>query len=176
MGKSNTLLSKKEMALIRESVNEGIAAGMAQAFAIAKDAYKATEKRLYAIPILEKKIQNDKEKLEELKGSGPQDRTTSIVRFQKGGLRVSPEDMLDAVIRNFEATIAADEYEIAVMYAALASIEKDAYYQTVTGKYFDGEPDEVIAERIPCDTTTVWRNRKRLMQRLAVTLYGAAAI
>ncbi|MDR1703934.1 MAG: hypothetical protein LBS19_04520 [Clostridiales bacterium] len=112
------MLSKKEMALIRESINEGIAAGMAQAFAIAKDTYKATEKRLYAVPILEKKIQNDKEKVEELKNSGPQDRSTSLVRFQKGGLRVSPEDMLDAVIRNLEATIVADEYEIAVMYAA----------------------------------------------------------
>ena len=36
--------------------------------------------------------------------------------------------------------------------------------------------DEEIAGEIHCDATTVWRNRKRLVQRLAVRLYGADAL
>ena len=36
--------------------------------------------------------------------------------------------------------------------------------------------DEEIAEKIHCDPTTVWRNRKRLIQRLAVRLYGVDAV
>ena len=62
------------------------------------------------------------------------------------------------------------------MERALATIETDDYYLTVTGRYIDDLPDERVAELIPCDTTTVWRNRKRLVQRLAVWLYGAEAI
>ena len=64
-----------------------------------------------------------------------------------------------------QATIAADEHEINTMERALEVIQDDAYYQTVVGRYIDNLPDEDVAKLIPCDTSTVWRNRKRLVQR-----------
>ena len=75
-----------------------------------------------------------------------------------------------------EATIAADEYEIECMEKALSIIADDEYVRAVTGRYIDGLTDEEIAEDIHCDTSTVWRNRKRLVQRLSVWLYGAKAL
>ena len=96
--------------------------------------------------------------------------------MSKSGVRLTPEEIFEAAVIDLEATIAADEYEIEAMERALATIEKDDYYLTVTGRYIDDLPDERVAELIPCDTTTVWRNRKRLVQRLAVWLYGAEAI
>ena len=81
-----------------------------------------------------------------------------------------------AVVMNLEAEIAASEHEIDMMERALALIADDEYYATVTGKYIDRLPDEEIAERIPCDPTTVWRNRRRLVQRLSVRLYGVEAV
>ena len=59
---------------------------------------------------------------------------------------------------------------------ALVAIANDEYLLTVTGKYIDRLTDEEISERIPCDPTTVWRNRKRLVQRLSVRLYGVDAV
>ena len=45
-------------AIIQKAVN----AGRAQGMSIAKDAYKATERRLYALPVLRQKVEDDKEK------------------------------------------------------------------------------------------------------------------
>ena len=44
-------------AIIQKAVN----AGRAQGMSIAKDAYKATERRLYALPVLRQKVEDDKE-------------------------------------------------------------------------------------------------------------------
>ena len=46
----------------------------------------------------------------------------------------------------------------------------------VDGKYIQRMNDEDIAEKIHCDPSTVWRNRKRLVQRVAVRLYGVDAV
>lgn len=159
-------------AIIQKAVN----AGRAQGMSIAKDAYKATERRLYALPVLRQKVEDDKEKLEQIKTHGAPERSKSIVRFSRTGYRLTPEEMLEANIKYLEATIAADEYEIECVEKALTAIEADTYYETVKGKYIDGRSDEQIAETIPCDYTTVWRNRKRLVQKVAVMLYGAQAV
>ena len=75
-----------------------------------------------------------------------------------------------------EAAIAATSHELEAIEKALASIRGDPYYLAVDGKYIQRMNDEEIAEKIHCDPTTVWRNRKRLIQRLAVRLYGVDAV
>ena len=94
----------------------------------------------------------------------------------KNGLRLSPEEIKEALIMDMEAGIAADKFELEIMDRALSHIAADEYYLTVTGRYLEGLSNEQIAERIPCELSTVWRNRKRLVQQLAVMLYGAAAV
>ena len=106
-------------AIIQKAVN----AGRAQGMSIAKDAYKATERRLYALPVLRQKVEDDKEKLEQIKTHGAPERSKSIVRFSRTGYRLTPEEMLEAIIKDLEATIAADEYEIETLEKALAHIE-----------------------------------------------------
>lgn len=159
-------------AIIQKAVN----AGRMQGMSVAKDAYKATERRLYAIPVLKLKVKEDREKLEEIKTYGVPQRSKSIVRFSRTGIRLTQEEILEALVMDMEATIAADTYEIECVEKALTAIEADTYYETVKGKYIDGRSDEQIAETIPCDYTTVWRNRKRLVQKVAVMLYGAQAV
>ena len=74
------------------------------------------------------------------------------------------------------AGIAADRYEIETMERALATVRDDPYYRALSGKYLDDVDDRDIAEALECDTSTVWRHRKRLVQRVAVWLYGAEAL
>ena len=112
----------------------------------------------------------------EIKQFGPQNKSSSITRFMKNGLRLSPEEIKEALIMDMEAGIAADKFELEIMDRALGHIAADEYYLTVTGRYLEGLSNEQIAERIPCELSTVWRNRKRLVQQLAVMLYGAAAV
>ena len=160
---------------IRDIIMQAVEAGRISAERTAKDAFKATERRLYGLPTLKIKLEDDLERLEEFKLYGPRERSKSITRFIKNGNRLTPDEIWEAVLMDMEATIAADQYEIDAMDKALSVIRDDEYYLTVTGRYLDDLPDERVAELIPCDTSTVWRNRKRLVQRLAVWLYGADA-
>lgn len=142
----------------------------------AKTAFKNTEARLYALPVLKVKITDDKEKIEELKTYGTPARSKSITRFSKTGVRLDPEEALEAIIKDKEAAIAADQCEVDELETALDCIRDDPYYATVSGRYFDGLDNEAIGEKVGCDATTVWRNRQRLVKSLAVRLYGRAAI
>lgn len=161
---------------VENIIARAVQAGKMSAERTAKDAFKATERRLYALPVLRQKIEDDRERMAELLQYGPRERSKSITRFVKTGVRLTPDEIFEAVLTDLEATIASDEFEIATMERALTTISGDEYYLTVTGRYIENLPDEEVAAKIPCDTSTVWRNRKRLVQRLAVWLYGAEAI
>ena len=158
-------------AIIQKAVN----AGRAQGMSIAKDAYKATERRLYALPVLRQKVEDDKEKLEQIKTHGAPERSKSIVRFSRTGYRLTPEEMLEAIIKDLEATIAADEYEIETLEKALAHIEDDPFYPAVEAKYIDGLEDDDIAADLKCGNTQLWKQRGRLVRAVAVLLYGSQA-
>ena len=165
----------KQKENVENIIKRAVEAGRISAERSARDAFKATEKRLYALPVLRVKIRDDKERLAEIRAYGPRSRSKSITRFCKSGARLTPDEIVEAIVTDMEATIAADEYEGETIERALEIISGDAYIKTVTGRYIDNLPDEEVAEAISCDTSTVWRNRKRLVQRLAVRLYGADA-
>lgn len=157
-------------------VLQAVEAGRISAERTAKDAFKATERRLYGLPTLKIKLEDDLERLEEFKLYGPRERSKSITRFIKNGNRLSPDEIWEAVLMDMEATIAADRYEIETLERALATVRDDPYYRALSGKYLDDVDDRDIAEDLECDTSTVWRHRKRLVQRVAVWLYGAEAL
>lgn len=170
--------------MIAKAVEEGIKAGQAQAVKEAKankrkgfNAYRATEDRLYALPILAKKIETDQERLKELEQEThlPR-RSKDICRFQKDGVRLSEEEIIEGLITDITAGIAADEHEIETVQTALEIVKDDLYYQTLTCRYFEQVNDKQIAKEMHCEETTVWRNRSRLVRRVAVALYGAAAL
>jgi len=162
--------------IIDETVNAAFLAGRTQAESTAKNTFKATERRLYALPVLQRKIKNDKELLEEYETHGTHERSKSFVRFQRTGYRASPEQMLDAVISDLKATIATDENEIATVRRALEAFKDDPYYATVTGRYIDRYDEQDIADDLECSTVTVWKQRLRIVKDIAVLLYGAIAI
>jgi len=170
-------ISKRELEeIIDIAVQRAIQAGAAQASASAKDAFKATERRLYALPIMFKKLKTDSENLEEMKAVGLKQRSKDIVRFNRSGYRVDPEDLAAAIEQNLEATIAQTQHEIDTMRIAMETFKHDPYYATVTGKYIDRYDDEDIAEDLGCSSTQVWKQRTRIVKDISVLLYGVSAI
>lgn len=162
--------------MIRDAVQAGLNAGRAQAERTATNAYKATERRLYALPVLKKKVEDAKQRLAELQHMGLPGRSKDVVRFSRSGRRQSPDEILDALIQDAEAGIAADEFEIETVEKALDNIRDDEDYLAVSGRYFLGLSDAKIAKQIFCDERTVRRHRSRLVRVLAVWLYGAEAV
>lgn len=158
---------------LESAITMAVEVGRMVAARTAKDAFKATERRLCAIPDLREKLKDDEGELEKARKGGLKERSYSVPR---SGVRLTPEEIMEAVIIDLEAAIAATSHELEALDKALASIQDDPYYLAVDGKYIQRMTDEEIAEKISCDPTTVWRNRKRLVQRVAVRLYGADAV
>ena len=113
---------------IRDIIMQAVEAGRISAERTAKDAFKATERRLYGLPTLKIKLEDDLERLEEFKLYGPRERSKSITRFVKNGNRLTPDEIWEAVLMDMEATIAADRYEIETLERALATVRDDPYY------------------------------------------------
>lgn len=73
---------------VEEIIRRAVEAGRQSAERSAKDAFKATERRLYGLPHAGAEIQGDLEKLAELKAYGPRERDKSLTRFFKTGVRL----------------------------------------------------------------------------------------
>jgi hypothetical protein len=142
-------------------------------------AYAATERRLYAIPILRERIADAREELAELETLGVEalkEHSLSLVRILRPGIRLTPEEVHAAQLSHLRGRLAADEREVRKMQAALTSVEDDPYYRVLELKYFQNAKDAQAADKLCCDPSTVRRNRLRLVRRLALRLYGAKGL
>lgn len=162
--------------IIKKTVDAALEAGRRSAEKSVKNAFKDTERRLYEYTMMKQRLEDDKERLEELERYGPRGRSHSVGRFVRSGVRLTPEEIYEYVHGDMEAVIKSDMEEIETIQRAISRIENDRYAYCVFGKYFDEEDDKTIAEKLGCDSSTVWRNRKRLVQHISVLLYGADAL
>ena len=141
-----------------------------------KDAFSATEKRLYAYPIIKLKIVSDRERIAEIEQNGAPYRSKVVIGLQKFGTRLTSEQIADVLIHDINSQIAENEYEIETIDKALATIAGDPYENIIRLKYFEGKSGEEISALLSRDQTTIWRQRSRLVGRIAVFLYGVAAV
>lgn len=161
---------------ISAAVSAGIEAGRLLAMQTPADVYKATERRLSALPILHLKVLDDQRQLALLRAEGSLERVAQLTRLQTAKTQLTPGEMLAILLRELETAILLDQQEIETMERALEVIQGDPYYSVISGRFFDELSDREIANAIPCNPATVRKNRGRLIRRLAVRLYGAQAI
>jgi len=65
--------------------------------------------------------------------------------------------------------------EIDRLKKALQTVSRDPYYPLIPAKYFQGAKERTAAALCACDKATVWRNRTRLLDVLALRLFGVSA-
>ena len=65
--------------------------------------------------------------------------------------------------------------EIDSIRQALQVVSQDPYYPLIPAKYFQGAKERTSAALCACDKVTVWRNRTRLLDVLALCLFGVSA-
>jgi nicotinamide mononucleotide adenylyltransferase len=142
-----------------------------------KNYFKQTEKRLYAYPELKENIEKYKLDIEDLKREKVSCRSKDIVRIPEGsGIRLSPEEIQEARIQNVVKKMERDQLEIDEINYALDAVRNDEYYKVIEYKYFQGMTnDDEIGELLHCDGRTVRRHKNRLVNKIAVKLYGADA-
>jgi DNA-directed RNA polymerase specialized sigma subunit len=161
--------------IIKKAVKEGIAAGYSVKQQEVKNYYKQTEKRLYSYPNLKLGINAYQDEIKSLKKYGLPGKSKSIV-YMPSGSRLDRDDLLEARIQDLCYKIQCNKDEIKEIDEALKLIKDDAWYKVIEYKYFQGHKDNEIAEILTCDESTVRRNKKRLVNKIVVRLYGAAAL
>lgn len=161
--------------IIKKAVNEGIAAGYSLKQQEVKNYYKQAEKRLYAYPGLKSGIEAYQDEINDLKKYGLPERDKSIV-YMPSGSRLGSDDLLEARIRDLNYKIQCNKREIKEIDDALKLIKDDDWYMIIEYKYFQSKKDDEIAELLTCDESTVRRNKKRLVNKIVVRLYGAVAL
>ena len=138
-------------------------------------AYAATERRLYALPIIRARVEDSREELCELENLGIEalrDHSSSLIRLIRPGMRLEPEEVHAAQMSTLRARLAADERELKKLNIALECVRRDHYFPIIEMKYFQNRSELEIAGRLKCDTSTVGRNRRRLVKTLSLRLYG----
>ena len=167
---------KQKKPTVDEVISKAVIATRLSCAREPKDVFKATEKRLYAYPVLQAKMKDDEEMLEEVRQYGIHQRSHSITRFIRNGIRLEPDEIKEAVIIDLKAAIAADRYEIERIDKALEQIADDEYRDLIRYKYFEQKSEDEIAELMHCAPRTVRAHKSRLVGRLSVFLYGAGAL
>ena len=66
-------------------------------------------------------------------------------------------------------------WEINSIRQALQAVSRDPYYPLIPAKYFQGAKERTAAALCAYDKATVWRNRARLLDVLALSLFGVSA-
>jgi DNA-directed RNA polymerase specialized sigma24 family protein len=161
---------------IQEIIEQAVARTRISCERGAKDAYKETERRLYAYPIIKLKIADLKEKVEEIQAFDAPSKSKSVVSFSKTGIRLTPDEITEALIRDTTADIAGNEAEIENIEKALDTVAEDEYAAIIPLKYFECKSDEETADSVKCSERTVRYQKSRLVNRLAVRLYGIDAL
>ncbi|GHV45063.1 hypothetical protein FACS189492_2220 [Clostridia bacterium] len=136
------------------------------------------ERRLYAYNDLVAKDKNDRLDLAEMRRAGVVEGGSKDIIFQRasGGARVSPQELWQIRVEAMTTRIKETTRELCRLREAMKSVRDDAYGEIIPLKYMEGKTDEAIAEILNCDVSTARRNRKRLLRKIAVRLYGAEAM
>ena len=135
---------KQKKPTVDEVISKAVIATRLSCAREPKDVFKATEKRLYAYPVLQAKIKDDEEMLEEIEQYGLRGRSKSITRFIKSGIRLEPDEIKEAVMLDLRATIDGDKYEISRIDKAIEQIADDEYRDIIRYKYFEQKSEDDI--------------------------------
>lgn len=161
---------------VRKVIKEGIFIGAEKAKAEPQNAFQQTEVRLYAYSALKENIEKYNKDIEDLDKEDPSKSKSIVVFSAVGGGRLTPKEIQEGRKLMLQAKIYRDQSEIDEINLALVTIEQDEYYGIISKKYFEGKSDDEIAEGLSCDPRTVRRNKKKLVRKIAIKLYGAQAL
>ena len=144
----------------------------------AKTAYQATERRLRAYPALKANIKRYEADIEDI-AHEDMGKSADIVMFQSHSGK-SPERDLEELrqekIYGLTQKLHRDAKEVRELEVALDYVKEQEYYRIIPMIYFDGMSQKDIETEMHCDRTTICRNRKALVGKMSVVLYGAAAL
>jgi len=174
-----SFIPKQFLPVIEQIINISIKKAIQIPDAHIKEYFKHTEKRLYAyMTLLDNITRYDKDiedLVKEAKLYGSQ-KSKDIARMRVSGVRLTPDEILEAKILTLEKRKAVDMSEVHEIQRALDTIKNDDYYMIVELKYFEKYNDTKIAQELHCDESTVKRRKNKLIREMMISMYGAVSL
>lgn len=171
-------MTEKDVEKIKQALEQTVAKIYEAGKHSGKEPYRATERRLRAYPVLKANIDRYKADIEDIKHEDF-GKSKSIVLFQTHSGKTPQrdiEELREAKIFDVTLKLVRDEKEVEEVETALAYIKDYAYHDLIEMIYFKNMDHQAIEERLHCDRSTIYRNRKILVSRISEVLYGADAL
>ncbi|WP_371380888.1 hypothetical protein [Sporomusa aerivorans] len=162
--------------IVEQALQKVLHFGIERGKCAAKEAFRKTESRLYAYPVLLDNIEQYKKDIEDLLREKPGRSKDLVFYSTSGGSRLTDDEIQEGRILIVRKKIERDQTEIDEINYALEVVKEDEYYPLLTKKYFESKKDDEIAEDFSCDARTIRRNKSRLIRKIAIKLYGAEAV
>jgi len=171
-------MTEKDVEVIKDLLSKAVTKAYTAGKRAAKDPYRQTERRLRAYPVLKRNVERYKADIEDIKREDF-GKSQSLVLFQRNSGQPPKKD-LDEIreekIIEVRAKLLRDEKELSEIETALAYVRDYPYYGLIEMIYFDNLEQVEIEDRLHCDRSTIYRNRKILVSRISEVLYGADAL
>lgn len=132
--------------------------------------YQNTESLLYKYNDLKKSVEDREEEIEEIKTTGLRGKSKSIFKIPEGShsdYDTIEEDIINGLISDIKKT----QLIINRIDRILKKFKSDKYIDIIKLKYFENKMQQDIADYFEKDTTTIWRNNKRLINEIKVYLF-----
>lgn len=133
--------------------------------------YKKTELVLYNYPKLKLAVEQKQEDINYIEDNGLPKKSKSIVFYSTSGGNISNSDRYLEIIEKYKAEKIETEREIQRIETAISKIKDDKYFEIIKLKYFDNIKEEDIALQLEKDVSTVYRNKKRLINSIKIILF-----
>lgn len=132
--------------------------------------FQNTESLLYRYNDLKKSIKDREEEIEEIRSYGLRAKSKSIVKMPEGGHK-DYDEIEEEIIENIYSSIKRTQLIINRIDRVIKKFGDDKYIEIIRLKYFENKTQQDIADYFEKDTTTIWRNNKRLINEIKVYLY-----
>lgn len=142
-----------------------------------KNPFQKTEQLLYNYQNFKNVIIDKEEQIETIKANGINKKSKDITTYGGSGFEISSEmEKVEEQITKLQDSIVLTKHFIAILDSALFKISNDQYYDLIRLIYFEEKTREEIAEYYNRDITTIWRNKRRLINQLKISLFSDEVI
>ena len=130
-------------------------------------------RRLKAYPQLKRNIERCKLDIADLYKE--EFNSSPVVRHIQDyyGNDLTVDEIRHVKITTIQRDIDRDQKEIDIIDKALAELKDDGFYEIIPALYFDNRHIEDLTSKLYCNKVTIYRHKKRLLDKLSICLYGA---
>ena len=128
--------------------------------------FKNVELLLYNYEAIKDSIKEREEQIKDLKTYGIKEKSYSITTIVENVKKQSKSELIDNAIESLQQHIFRTKVFIKYIDKIIKKLEKDEYYPIIKLKYFKGKSIEEIAEILKKDSSTISRNKNRLINEL----------